>query len=226
MARAISLLSLMQLLRSHRRPITALELARKLDVSVRSIYRDIGALQTEGAAIEGEAGTGYRLRQGLSLPPLLFLPAELDALARGARWVVEHGDAALTGAAAGALSKIINVRPAAVAPGEAISIPRRWDGEAKDPAVLRRALRERRKLSLHYGGAKGSGTAHVVWPIALGSFEDARVLAAWCEMQRDFRHFRLDRMSGCVVQRNRYPAERTGLIKDWVSSLEIDAGAF
>lgn len=231
MPRAVRLLALMQLLRNHRRPIPAQQLARKLDVSIRSIYRDIAALQAEGAAIEGEAGSGYRLRPGGNARPLIFSPAELDALAQGARLVMAQGETALASAASVALHKITAIRPQSATGAPpcrdwAAKPLKRWEGGPDDPPALRKALRGQRKLSLRYSADNGSQRLHVVWPIALGNGEAGRVLAAWCETCQEFCHFRLGRMAGYVVQRNQYPAERSRLLRDWIDHLEIDIERF
>lgn len=111
MSRAQRLLALLQLLRQHRFPVRGEQLAEQLGVSLRTLYRDIRTLQAQGASIEGEAGVGYLLRPGFMLPPLMFSPEELEALALGARWVNERGDSHLAAAAQSALGKIGAVLP-------------------------------------------------------------------------------------------------------------------
>ena len=111
MSRAERLLELMQNLRLRRRPVAGQALAEELGVSLRTLYRDIGALQAQGARIEGEAGFGYVLKPGFTLPPLMFSLEEVEALALGARWVEGRADAGLTKAARGALAKIAAVLP-------------------------------------------------------------------------------------------------------------------
>lgn len=110
-ARAERLLELLQALRGHRRPAAAATLAETLGVSLRTLYRDIQSLRAQGADIAGEAGVGYLLRPGFTLPPLMFTPEEIDALALGALWVRRNGDSALAGAAERAMAKIAAVTP-------------------------------------------------------------------------------------------------------------------
>src|SRR5579863_3556013 len=111
MSRAERLLSLLQALRRRRRPVAAAALAEELGVSQRTLYRDIAALRAQGADVAGEAGVGYQLRPGFTLPPLMFTAEELDALSLGALWVARNGDSALASAANNAMSKISAVAP-------------------------------------------------------------------------------------------------------------------
>ncbi|RTF32774.1 HTH domain-containing protein, partial [Serratia marcescens] len=99
MSRAQRLLDLMQLLRNHRYPVAGHALAQTLGISMRTLYRDIATLQQQGAEIAGEAGVGYVLRPGFMLPPLMFSPAETEALVLGMRWVSRRGDSQLASAA-------------------------------------------------------------------------------------------------------------------------------
>src|SRR6187401_3324134 len=111
MSRAQRLLELLQVLRRHRRPVTGEVLAEGLGVSLRTLYRDIESLRVQGAVIEAEAGVGYVLRPGFTLPPLMFSHEEIQALLLGMRWVAGSGDAALSDAAGNALAKIAAVLP-------------------------------------------------------------------------------------------------------------------
>ena len=196
MSRAARLLALMQAFRRRRRPVTAEVLAREFATSVRTIYRDIATLVGQGAPIEGEAGIGYVLKRGFFLPPLMFSADEADAVILGLRLVAARGDDELAGAAEDVLAKIIAVLPDEMedvaessgllaAPGEG----------APHLASLRRAIRAEEKLRLRYVDKKGVGSTRVVWPIAVGFFEAAEVMVAWCETRQDFRHFRLDRIA-------------------------------
>jgi predicted DNA-binding transcriptional regulator YafY len=226
MAKAARLLALVQILRRHRRPVVAAVLARELDVSERTIYRDIDALRAQGAAIDGEAGLGYVLQPGFMLPPLMFSDQEIEALVLGIRLAREHGDASLAAAAREALVKIAHVLPADLrdmaedigllagpAPaGPALSI---------DPALLRDAIRRERKAAIVYTDANGTTTRRTIWPLAIGYFRDARVAIAWCEAKGDFRHFRLDRIGEIAVDRARYPKSRRALLRAWKASQNI-----
>ncbi len=220
MTRSERLLVLLQCLRRRRRPVSGQTLAEETGVSLRTLYRDIAALQAQGANIEGEAGLGYVMKPGFMLPPLMFSLDEIEALALGARWVSERGDGRLADAAKNALARIAAVLPPAlreeldgssllVGPGQPVA-----EG-AVDLAVIREAIRGERKLDIAYGDRAGAPTRRVIWPFALGFFEEARVVAAWCELRRDFRHFRADRIVEMTPTGERYPRRRQALLKQW-----------
>lgn len=219
MSRAARLLDLIQALRRRRLPVTGAALAAELGVSLRTLYRDVETLRAQGADVEGEAGVGYVLRSGFLLPPLMFRDEEIEALVLGSRWVAERGDPTLAEAARDALAKIAAVLPADRRP--TIEEPSLL--VAKRPAapagvgldLLRRALREERKLVLRYRDAEGRETNRRVWPIALGFFEETRMLAAWCETRAAFRHFRVDRMIAATIEDERPPKRRRALLADW-----------
>ena len=195
-------------------------MAEEIGVSLRTLYRDIAALQAQGAEIEGEAGFGYVMKPGFTLPPLMFSLDEIEALALGARWVEGHSDDALSKAARDAVAKIAAVLPAeraatldwpmllagAGAPGES---------ERASLPLARRALGEERKLKFAYADKHGRRSTRVVWPVALGFFDNARMLAAWCETREAFRHFRLDRMGRMTVLDERLPRARRTLLREW-----------
>ena len=219
MSRAARLLDLLQALRRRRAPVPGRDLAQALGVSLRTLYRDVETLRAQGAAIEGEAGLGYVLRPGFTLPPLMFSEDEVDALSLGLRWVAKQGDATLAEAARDALAKIAAVLPADrdaafAAPMLIPAGPRLDDGAARLPA-LRAALTARRKLELDYVDADGAASARVVWPVAIGFFDAALMLAAWCELRADFRHFRLDRIRDARLLDARIPARSAALLSDW-----------
>ncbi len=220
MSRTSRLLDLIQSLRRHRRPVSGRVLADELGVSLRTVYRDIAMLQAQGAQIEGEAGVGYVLRPGFLLPPLMFTEDEIEALALGTRWVADRADPRLGMAAQNALARIAAVLPAdlrdrfeasalLVGPGPRVIT------DSIDVAALRQALRAERKLLIAYRDAAGQATERMVWPCALGFFEQVRVLVAWCELRNDFRHFRTDRIIRMTVTDIRPPRRRQALLKDW-----------
>ena len=227
MPRAERLLSLMQNLRLRRRPVAGATLAEELGVSLRTLYRDIVALRGQGAHIEGEAGFGYVLKPGFALPPLMFSLEEVEALALGARWVEGRSDETLAKAARGALARIAAVLPPERA--DALDWPTLIAGPspagAKEGAKLRlvrAALNGERKLGFAYEDKNGRRSTRVVWPVALGFFDEARMLAAWCETRAAFRHFRLDRMTDLSVQDQRPPKTRRTLFRDWRRAEGLD----
>lgn len=220
MSRAARLLALVQALRRRRTPVTGAELADELGVSLRTVYRDVATLVGEGADIEGEAGVGYVLRSGFLLPPLMFRDEEIEALMLGSRWVAAQTDARLALAARDAIAKIAAVLPtdrraALDEPTLLVPTKRRHPPETVDLALLRRALREERKLALAYRDAEGRESRRVVWPVALGFMEETRVLAAWCETRGAFRHFRVDRMVTATIEDARPPRRRRSLVAEW-----------
>lgn len=227
MSRAARLFELLQMLRRHRRPVSGHHLAREAGVSLRTLYRDIAALQALGAEIEGEPGVGYVLKPGFLLPPLMFSPQEIEALALGLKWVARRTDAAMGQAARDAMARIGAVLPPdlkARLENDALVVGPGWPRpQGVALGLLRQALNEERKLALAYVDEKGVRTARVVWPVALGFFETARVLVAWCELRQSFRHFRTDRIVSADLLSARIPKPRRQLARDWRRTLLTEA---
>lgn len=199
MRRADRLFQIVQILRRGR-TVTAQQLAEELEVSERTVYRDMADLIGSGVPVEGEAGVGYLLRDGYDLPPLMFTIDELEALVLGARIVQGWADPDLGRAAADVIAKVAAVVPpevrgmidssALLAPEYHARVPYEVDMTA-----LRRAVRERRKMRFAYTNEAGNPTARTVRPLAISFFGPVWVLTAWCELRNDFRNFRLDRMT-------------------------------
>lgn len=225
MSRTSRLFNLMDALRGRRRPVTAALLADELAVSVRTVYRDVQTLIGLGAPIDGGAGVGYVLRPGFFLPPLMFGEEELEALVLGARWVQGQGDPALARAAESALAKIATASPRDLRERIAetgLLVPR-CAGPAQQSAglrTIREAIRREQKLKIRYLSLAGSETDRLIWPVALVFFEGARLVAAWCELRRDFRHFRADRISSLEVTGTPYPRPRRELARIWRQQLK------
>jgi predicted DNA-binding transcriptional regulator YafY len=220
MSRSERLLDLIQILRRHRRPVSGGELAGELAVSLRTVYRDIRSLIVTGAPIDGEAGVGYVLRAGYTLPPLMFSDEEIEAIVLGSRMVAASTDAKLARAASNALAKITAVLPddrrdevASLGLLSAARPPAAPDGV--DLAALRAAIRAERKIRISYGDETGNRTDRCVWPIALTFYDRTRLLAAWCELRQGFRHFRTDRIAALSELHERYPRRRRVLMKEW-----------
>ena len=227
MSRAARLLLLLQAFRGRRLPVTAAELARSLEVSERTIYRDLAELAAQGAPIEGEAGVGYILRPGLFLPPLMLSEDEVEAVMLGLRYVDQRGDEVLTRAAAAALAKIGSVlsseaqavlaAPVAIPGPDGYGFPE----NAVPLTELRGAIRSQKRLRITYVDGRRNRTDRVVWPFQLGFTNEARVLAAWCETRRAFRFFRTDRILSAALG-ERYPARRVDLLRDFRAQLDRD----
>lgn len=220
MRRADRLFEIIQHLRRHATS-RARDLAEALEVSERTIYRDISDLVASGVPIEGEAGVGYVLRAGFDLPPLMFSEQEIEALVLGARIVESWADDELAEAASNAIAKIEAVIPerlrgymantALLAPSMHFMEP-----IAFDLADLRRAVRHHRKVHFRYTDLVGQGSERTVRPLSLAYFGPVWVLAAWCELREDFRTFRLDRMVGFAVTEERFRQEAGKSLPDFL----------
>ncbi len=222
MRRADRLFQVIQLLR-RRNVVTAAWLASELEVSERTVYRDVRDLVLSGVPIEGEAGVGYMLRRGFDLPPLMFTDAEIEAMVLGARVVTSWGDAALAKAAGEALARVESVLPDRLrsrlnetrlfAPG--FHVPR---AVIERLPQLRSAMESRRKVRLEYTSADGSETRRVVRPIGLFFWGYGWSLAAWCELRTAFRSFRLDRIRALEVLDERFHDEPGRTLDDFMSA--------
>lgn len=198
MRRADRLFQIVQLIRG-RRLTTAAHLAERLEVSERTVYRDVADLQHQGVPIEGEAGVGYRLGQGFELPPLMFTVDEARALVASVRMAQVWQDPALAQASNIALSKILSVLPA-TARAAAQSMTVYAPPVGLEPAVqatlqtLRESAQAHRKLQLHYRDATDALSQRTVRPLGCFYWGKVWTLGAWCESRNAFRSFRLDRM--------------------------------
>jgi predicted DNA-binding transcriptional regulator YafY len=198
MRRADRLFQIVQLIRG-RRLSTAAFLAQRLDVSERTVYRDIADLQHQGVPIEGEAGVGYRVGAGFDLPPLMFTVDEARALVASVRMAQVWQDPALAQASLLALGKILSVLPA-TARAAAQSMAIYGPPSGLEPAVqatlqtLREAAQEHRKVQMTYRDANEQLTERTVRPLGCFYWGKVWTLAAWCETRDGFRSFRLDRM--------------------------------
>ena len=217
MRRSTRLFEIIQMLRTATRPVTAGTLASALEVSERTIYRDIAALQAMRTPIEGEAGIGYVMRRGYDLPPLNFDREELEALQVGLAMLARTGDTALQQAAARVCAKIDALSTGSdwlqVAP---------WGAPLDDAALgcvpkslLRDAVREERKLRLTYRDSDDLETVRTVRPLAVIYHLDVVLLAAWCELRAAFLHFRVDRIWGCELMDAHFTGEGAVLRRLW-----------
>lgn len=221
LAKAERLLRLLQTLRRHRYPVLGKDLAEELGVSLRTLYRDIAALVAQGANIDGSPGVGYLMRPGFLLPPLMLTQEEVEALVLGSRWVSQRGDPVLQEAATDLLAKVEAILPASLrqemqSNGLLIG-PAKQDTPMpdRDLALIRKAIRTESKLSMSYIDSGDEETRRMVWPFALGWFDHALILAAWCELRQDYRHFRTDRIRSFSVTADQYPRSRRALLQEW-----------
>ena len=211
MRRADRLFQLVQLIRG-RRLATAAFLAQRLEVSLRTVYRDVADLQHQGVPIEGEAGVGYRMRAGFDLPPLMFTNAEAQALVAAVRVAQPRLDSELAQHADSALSKILSVLPAASrAAAESLALfapPGALDEATRERLLLlRQATEAHRKLHIRYRDLNDSLSQRTLRPLGCFHWQAAWTLAAWCELRQDFRSFRVDRIKALQVLDERFRDE-------------------
>lgn len=195
MQRTDRLFEIIQLLRRQSQPVASTYLAEQLEVSQRTIYRDIVTLQSMRVPIEGEVGVGYIMAEDYDLPPLNFDREEIEAIVVGLSLLARTGDKTLERAARRVLSK---VDAAKVSP-DTLSVSD-WGIEGIDPVVigsLRTAVADEQKVEIVYTDLTDASTRRVVLPLAITYYVRVAVLAAWCELRSDFRHFRIDRFSNC-----------------------------
>ncbi|MGI9437039.1 MAG: helix-turn-helix transcriptional regulator [Geminicoccaceae bacterium] len=235
MRRADRLLEMLQALRRMTPPVTAARLADNLEVSSRTVYRDIEALRRLGIGIEGEAGFGYILTDDHALPPLMFNTAEVEALALGLRKVMAIGDSELAAAAENAMTKLGPVLPDPVKTelesgillahsytrsGRLAAL--RENGQAADlvdPALIRRAARREEKLVARYQDQEGRHTERVIWPLAITYLDTSDLVIAWCELRDDFRTFRLDRLRAVKTNGTSFRPKRVPLLRQFLERL-------
>ena len=221
MRRADRLFEIIQQLRGDRL-VTANTLAEKLEVSSRTVYRDIRDLQASGVPIDGAAGVGYLLRPGYQLPPMMFLPAEIAALLVGARKVKAWAGKAIAAAAAEALIKIGEVVPeermraAQRVPIFALGTRLR-DEERERLDAFGKAIDERLKVRFGYRDVEGGASRRTVRPLALHFWGQVWTLAAWCELRSDFRTFRIDRSEKLEVTGERFEREAGRTLEDYLA---------
>jgi predicted DNA-binding transcriptional regulator YafY len=215
MRRAERLFDIIQLLRGEGRPIPAARLAERLEVSVRTIYRDVMHMQGSGVPIEGAAGLGYVLRDGFDLPPLMFTAEEFQTIAVALDLVRRTGDRGLQEAADRVRGKI-----AAVSRVARRDVPFYVSAQgAHVPAIVcmsevRDAIRAARKLRIDYRDQEGQESRRIIWPLAVAYFAEATLIGAWCELRGDYRHFRTDRVRDIAILNDVYPAAPS-LLAGW-----------
>jgi len=230
MGRSSRLFEIIQILRRASAPVAAHTVADALEVSKRTIYRDIVALQAMRVPIEGEAGVGYVMHEGFDLPPLMFSAEEIEAIVVGLSLIGRTGDVDLLAAASRVSRKIADVLPNA-GDRRIEKSPlhvSRWNAipsSAVEYRLLRQAIREERKLRLHYQDGESRCTERIVRPIALVYYVDSVVLAAWCELREDFRHFRADRMRSCAKIDSFFTGESERLRAAWRATSDLFSNA-
>jgi predicted DNA-binding transcriptional regulator YafY len=218
--RADRLFQIIQILRGASQPVTAAGLAREMETTPRTIYRDIADLIGQRVPIRGEAGVGYILEPGYDMPPLMLTPDEIEAAVLGAQWVADRGDPTLARGARDLIAKIRDVVPERLRPmilQAVVSAPSMvpQEPDVHDLGRIRAAIRERTKLRIRYSDGSGRSSERTVWPISVAYFQTARLLVAWCELRDAFRHFRTDRIEAVQFLDERYPLSAEALRAAW-----------
>ena len=219
MSRSIRLLTLLQLLREQRYPITEQCLAVHLEISVRSVYRDIESLRDQGVNIEGSAGLGFQLKENFLLPPMSLDETEVEAVFLALHWLRSVPDPALKNAAHSVLAKLNAVLPKnkqeLIDETMLRSINHWLVVDEKVVEQVRLAIRYQVKIEVQYLDEKQNISSRMLWPFVLGYFNDKMLLAAWCELREDFRNFRLDRIQKLTVTEIIYPEFKRHLFQAW-----------
>ncbi|GAB5467097.1 MAG: YafY family protein [Rhodospirillales bacterium] len=213
MSKTTRLFDVIQLLRSAKGPIRAREIASALEVSLRTVYRDIATLQAMQTPVLGEPGVGYVMRKGYDLPPINLNEEEAEAVSVGLSLIARTGDPGLWRAAGSASRKLHEA-----APLTRKLVTSSWGietGASVDLSALRSAIRTERKLRLAYRSAAGTTSDRIVWPLILVYYVDNALIVAWCELRRALRHFRLDRIASCALLSDEFKGLGDDLIARW-----------
>jgi len=222
MRRADRLFQIIQFLH-HTRPVTAKKLAEELEVSERTIYRDIQDLMLSDVPVYGEPGTGYRLLKGFQMPPLMFDREELAALLLGMKMVRAWTDPLLAKSAHHALKKIEAVIPESLKPeltNVELNVP---DYPMNDLAsdqlsTIRHAIKDFKTISFHYTRLDEKQSTRTVRPLGLFYWGKVWTLVAWCELRNNFRHFRLDRIDSCQVNDQQFENNEGQTLQDFLEN--------
>lgn len=227
--RIVRLFSILDRLRVHRHPVSADTLAAALDVSARTIYRDMATLQSMGAPIRGEGGVGYQMEKGYFLPPLHFDPDELDALTLGLQLIAIRGDEALADAAARASGKITaalqdqHQDAFKTSPLQAFYGPEHTQPPMPYLSPIRKALRTRCKLTITYQDLQDRLSTRKIRPLGLTAFEKVWLLTTWCEKRQDFRNFRVDRIETLTPLPETFAREVGKEFSDFLKTLQCQS---
>lgn len=218
MRRTDRLFELIQILRDGRLH-TAQAMAERLEVSTRTLWRDMATLIASGLPVEGERGMGYLLREPITLPPLTLTPDEVQALTLGLQLVTSGADPSLARAADSLLAKITAVLPAGLmqdAGSETWVFPgAEAMAAARHLPALRRAIRMQERILIHYSDSTGAATERSIRPMVLEFWGRVWTLASWCEARGDFRSFRVDRIDSLRTTGEIYPLEPGRTLADW-----------
>lgn len=225
MRRADRLFEIIQVLRTATTPVTAEMLADRLEVTSRTIYRDMAVLQSQRVPIAGEAGVGYIMRAGFDLPPLMFTDDEVEAIVVGLGLLNRTGDTGLQDAATRVSSKISSVLPDNGRQHiDAGSLQVFNRGATAPPRInlsdVRAAIRDEREITLIYTDENETSTKRTIQPIGVLYFTEVVVIAAWCKLRKDFRHFRADRIIQSTLLDSQFTGHGGELRQQWMDRHE------
>ena len=206
----------------------ARDIAAALEVSLRTIYRDMDTLVASGVPIDGERGVGYLLREPVFLAPMALSLTELEALSLGMAIVQEVADQELQAAAKSLLDKIedhaSNRRRAPKSWGFGIYAFERAQEVFRHMPLLRSAIRERLKLRITYLSLAGVASDRIIRPLQADYWGRVWTCSAWCEMRGDFRSFRIDRMQSCEATGQTFQPEAGRTIEDYLKHVKEQMG--
>lgn len=229
MRRADRLFQIIQILQRRQAVTTAQDIAEELEVSLRTIYRDIQDLMSNRVPIRGERGMGYVMDKGFDLPPLMFNDEEIDAVMLGAHWVKVNGDPDISRAAEDILTKIENVLPDERQ--KLMHSARQIVSEIVKPSdisismpMVRQAIRQQRRSSTRYKSLKGEVTERMVCPLVTVFFQNIQLLVAWCELRQDFRNFRMDQFETFEMLDEPFSSEIASTLSEYLEKQKQSNG--
>lgn len=230
MRKASRLFEIIQILRLATKPVTAAQIGESLEVTVRSIYRDIAALQAMRVPIEGGRGIGYILRPGFDLPPLMFSIEETEAIVLALALLERTGDEELKDAAKRVNQKIAGAMPAPLRQAMRSNALHAWGTIASPPsgldlAMVRRAIRDEQKLLIDYRDEFGRPSQRTIRPLALIYYSATAVVVAWCELRTAIRNFRADRVERCEATDSHFRGKGDDLRDLWIRGWRVNSAA-
>jgi len=223
MRRGDRLFQIVQLLRTHK-CITARQLSERLEVSERTIYRDMQDLSLSSVPIISETGSGYSIDPAYSLPPITFNENELESLLLGARMVQAWSDRHMAAEATRAIEKIECILPHNLKPalqGKDMLVPdfNVNSGVANIMPGIRQSIKQHKKINLHYQRADGEKSVRTVWPLGLFFWGKVWTMVGWCEARNDFRQFRLDRIGTCDISESEFKTDDKQTLEYFLSKV-------
>ena len=220
MSRSTRMFDIIQLLRSAKQPVTAQHIADTLEVTPRTIYRDVASLQAMRVPIDGAAGLGYIMRPGFDLPPVNFDVEEAEAITVGLSLLSRTGDKGLVRAARRAAAKLAEAVPLSetlFSSNAGVTSP-----ATLDLSEIRGAIRQEAKVRIWYADEQNQQTKRTILPIAIVYYTESVILAAWCELREDFRHFRPDRITDLEILTDKFLGQSLALRRKWAQTHAAD----